>query len=446
MTDSKLKGGDGGLSPYNQVDTRTPNGKPSSPLVIVASHRKVVKEAQAQEAIAPGQATADREGQKVSSLYQFQRTELGANFNKVFKDKRLPFKYRTLVYLQKILFSKEVESDIKQFRTKEEKVRQHWQYEHKMAGDIKRTKFLKDNPGLHADAKRIVEYYCHVHNVSYCQGMLEVLMPFLLMKQRVDDQGEEQVKRDPRQYQSTLFGADSGMLYNDAMSTLSKSTKGNSMTNMLQQSGHSPSNFFDLACVYAFFKRFVRSFIPNNLHTKFNGRSAALPYLKCCLQITDLLLQYADKEIYAHLKRKKVVVEMYAPGWVTTLYSRVVEFGLLYELWEIFLFERDKFFIFYFAVALLVSRKEEILALDTMEQLLAYLCGIKIESFALLADTYFHAIQIRRNTPVSFQMFVSRLGIFDYNPIISNEELESIDRMGSIEWMPIYPKELVQGS
>lgn len=40
-------------------------------------------------------------------------------------------------------------------------------------------------------------------------------------------------------------------------------------------------------------------------------------------------------------------------------------------------------------------------------------------------------------------MLVTRLGIFDYNPIISNEELESIDQIGEIEWMPIYPKELV---
>ena len=47
-------------------------------------------------------------------------------------------------------------------------MRSNWQYEHKMSNDIKRTKFLKDNPSLHADAKRIVEYYCHVHNVSYC--------------------------------------------------------------------------------------------------------------------------------------------------------------------------------------------------------------------------------------------------------------------------------------
>jgi len=49
---------------------------------------------------------------------------------------------------------------------------------------------------------------------------------------------------------------------------------------------------------------------------------------------------------------------MYAANWVTTLFTRVVNFHLIYELWEIFLFERDQYFIFYFAVALLVSHRD----------------------------------------------------------------------------------------
>ena len=58
---------------------------------------------------------------------------------------------------------------------------------------------------------------------------------------------------------------------------------------------------------------------------------------------------------------------MYAPRLVTTLYTRVVDFSLLYELWEIFLFERDKYFIFYFAVGLLIGFKQEILNMQTFE-------------------------------------------------------------------------------
>ena len=64
---------------------------------------------------------------------------------------------------------------------------------------------------------------------------------------------------------------------------------------------------------------------------------------------------------------------MYAPRLVTTLYTRVVEFSLLYELWEIFLFERDKYFIFYFAVGLLIGFKSQILNLKTFEQLIVFL-------------------------------------------------------------------------
>jgi hypothetical protein len=52
-----------------------------------------------------------------------------------------------------------------------------------MQKDINRTKHLKDNQSLHDDVKRVVEYYCATQNVMYCQGMLEVLLPFLYMKQ-----------------------------------------------------------------------------------------------------------------------------------------------------------------------------------------------------------------------------------------------------------------------
>ena len=73
------------------------------------------------------------------------------------------------------------------------------------------------------------------------------------------------------------------------------------------------------------------------------------------------------------MRKKNIAIEMYAPRLVTTLYTRVVEFSLLYELWEIFLFERDKYFIFYFAVGLLIGFKSQILNLKTFEQLIVFL-------------------------------------------------------------------------
>jgi len=75
------------------------------------------------------------------------------------------------------------------------------------------------------------------------------------------------------------------------------------------------------------------------------------------------------------------MIEMYAPRLVTTLYTRVVELSLLYELWEIFLFERDKYFIFYFAVAILIAFKEDILRMQTFEQLIVFLQKLNINSY-----------------------------------------------------------------
>lgn len=57
------------------------------------------------------------------------------------------------------------------------------QYTDQIEKDIVRTKILKSNARLHQDVHKVLEYYCYVKNVTYCQGMIEVLMPFLLMKQ-----------------------------------------------------------------------------------------------------------------------------------------------------------------------------------------------------------------------------------------------------------------------
>ena len=87
---------------------------------------------------------------------------------------------------------------------------------------------------------------------------------------------------------------------------------------------------------------------------------------------------------------------------MTTLYTRVLELSLLYEVWEIFMFERDKFFIFYFAVGLILTRRNEILALKSIDRILRVMPNLKIESYAELAEVYSNTLLVRRNTPVSF--------------------------------------------
>ena len=146
--------------------------------------------------------------------------------------------------MRKLLECPEVEEDAKEFRAKGLRYKGGL-YTDQIDKDIVRTKILKQNAHLHADVHRVLEYYCYVKNVTFCQGMIEVMMPFLLMK--------------------------------------------------------GPA--FDVASVYAYFKRFMASYLPNTLHTKLNGRGGtSLPYLKCTLILAESLLQYHDKEVYNHLR------------------------------------------------------------------------------------------------------------------------------------------------
>lgn len=242
--------------------------------------------------------------------------------------------------------SPEVEEDAKEFRNKEWRFKNH-QYTEMIDKDIVRTRFLKENIVLHKDVKRILEYYCHIKNVTYCQGMIEVLLPFLFMKQQSSD-AEIQKQLVTNSYESK------------------------------QQ--------FDIAYVYGYFKMFVQLYIPNTLHTKFNGRGTSLPYLKCSLFITELLLQYHDKQLYNHLKTHKLILEMFATSWLLTLFTRVVDFSLVYELWEIFLFERDKYLIFFFAIGMLKSQRKAILKLNSMEKILQFFTTqFKIKDFNQLS-------------------------------------------------------------
>lgn len=202
---------------------------------------------------------------------------------------------------------------------------------------------------------------------------------------------------------------------------------------------------FQLAQVYAYFKQFVRNFIPNNLHVKFNGVNNVLPYMKCTLSLLNLLLKYIDREVYSHLQSKKVQIETYAAPWVATLFTRTVDFALLYELWEIFMFERDSYFILYFSVALIRANRDTILKHKTIDRLMAVMQRLVIKDLEQLANVYREAIEIRKNTPVSFQLLCEQLGVFVFNPIISNEELDTVEN-AQLQVFEVWPQEILQGA
>ncbi len=206
-----------------------------------------------------------------------------------------------------------------------------------------------------------------------------------------------------------------------------------------------------LAQIYALFKRFIELYIPNTLHAKFASRGQSLPYLKCSFHVTETLLRYHDYELHAHLKSHQVIFEMFATHWVMTVFARnCSSLAVVYELWEIFLFERDRYFIFYVAVALLKLARSKILAAQSIDRILTIIDETCIiADFTSLSNVYYEAVTIRSNTPYSFAMWMSKLGLFQrVTTIVSNEELEWIESCAhqTDHVMPMFIKEVMVGA
>ena len=90
-----------------------------------------------------------------------------------------------------------------------------------------------------------------------------------------------------------------------------------------------------------------------------------------------------------------------------TLFTRVVDFALVYELFEILLFEGDELFPLFLPIALLVRNREAVLRCLDLETLIVQLQrNIKVSTAKELADLYFEAVRVRSNTPVSFAILV----------------------------------------
>lgn len=80
-------------------------------------------------------------------------------------ENKLPFNYKTISYVRKILQCPEVDDDVKEFRNKENKIKK--QFTDIINKDF-RTKFLKENLKFHEDIRKVLEFYCYTKNVAYC--------------------------------------------------------------------------------------------------------------------------------------------------------------------------------------------------------------------------------------------------------------------------------------
>lgn len=253
--------------------------------------------------------------------------------------------------------------------------------------DIKRSRIRDstDKDSILEDLLMIIIFYWQNNTIVYQQGMQDIFIPFLYLK----------------------------------------------------------SKEFSLAEVYAYTKGYIDMFMPNTLHSKYNGKDYSLPHLQCQLSLWKMLLKYHDIELHNHFWNLEIEVEAFATSWILTQFSRVVEFSLIYELIEIILFEKDQLMVLFMTISLLKHYKNDILKRNSIEVLLPFVQRkVKITNIRELCQLYYQAVAIRSKTPLSFAILIHKLKINDPATVISNEEMKELQNL-ELETFIVYPEEVL---
>lgn len=119
-------------------------------------------------------------------------------------------------------------------------------YTENVQNDIKRSRIrdCDDRESILEDLLHVIIFYCENNTIAYQQGMQDIFIPFVYLK----------------------------------------------------------SNEFSLSEVYAYSKGYIDMFMPNTLHSKYDGRDYSLPHLQCQISLLKMLLKYHDIDLFNHFQ------------------------------------------------------------------------------------------------------------------------------------------------
>lgn len=113
--------------------------------------------------------------------------------------------------------------------------------------------------------------------------------------------------------------------------------------------------------VYALFSEFVGRFAPWMLET---SETRVFDVLKRLFKYFGRLLLYHDPELYWLLERHMMTPDLYATSWFVTLFARNFTVESVMTLWDLLLLEDNPLGTSFFGIALLCSKREELLSVD----------------------------------------------------------------------------------
>ena len=220
-------------------------------------------------------------------------------------------------------------------------------------GDIERTRvhegiYLKS---FRDYAYQIIIYYCNKNNISYKQGLNEIVGPFILLKHKLR---------------------------------------------------------ITFTTIYKMIVCFIDKFLTNYYHeTEFFS-------LKSSLSLINLLLRYHDPELFDRFEYSLINPELYATSWLLTLFANKFSLGVIYHLWDKLILFDDNLFPHFFITAYLMKNKKKFFEVDCTI-ILSVLSHLHIDTIDEVNDVLDFAAELKDNTPNSFYLLANKLEIFKFN-------------------------------
>lgn len=220
-------------------------------------------------------------------------------------------------------------------------------------GDIERTRVQES---IYMDSFKdyvfkFIIYFINQNNITYKQGLNEIIGPFILLKHKLE---------------------------------------------------------LSLSRIYKLFVCFVDKFLTNYfIESEFFS-------LESTFSLINLLLRYHDTVLFHRFEHSLIFPELYATPWIITMFSNKCSLNVTYYLWDRLILFDDNLFLLFFITALLIINKDKFFGIDN-SIVLSVLSQLHFETIEEVNEIINFATEIKDKTPQSFYILANKLEIFKYN-------------------------------
>ncbi|KAM3136563.1 hypothetical protein pb186bvf_011366 [Paramecium bursaria] len=223
----------------------------------------------------------------------------------------------------------------------------------------------------------LATFYCQQNSVDYQQGMLEIVVPFLLLKNKE----------------------------------------------------------FPLSKCYAYYNSFMNLYFPKFLEQKAVGQNKELAHVLSAIQFCEILIKYHCADFYSKLMQiEEFNLSMVITQFLMTLFAKGTPIPLVYVIFDQFMQRNNPNYVFYMAAAFLDIKKEKInqLWINNKDGLLPFLNkDLKnLTSEDDVLSIFQIADQLFITTPQSFDNMIEQTSFHDKS-ILSVEEIKDLCSIGT---------------